>query len=141
MIWIQKKIKLPAISRGCHLVHNMIFQHISFEKIKTGLCQLFIQHTSASLALNENADPSVRSDLEVFLNHFCADDTGYFNHTLEGSDDMPAHIKNIMIGHQISIPITKGNLALGTWQGVYLCEHRNNANSRSIVLTAFGEPF
>lgn len=97
MIWVQKTIQLSQKSRGCHLVHNEILKLVSIDHIKTGLCQIFIQHTSASLALNENADPSVRSDLELFLNKFCSDDTSYFSHTFEGADDMPAHIKNIMI--------------------------------------------
>ena len=141
MIWVQKSIQLSQKSRGCHLVHNEILRQVSIAQIKTGICQVFIQHTSASLALNENADPSVRSDLELFLKKFCSDDTSYFSHTFEGADDMPAHIKNIMIGHQVSMPISDGKLALGPWQGLYLCEHRDNADGRKVIITAFGESF
>tara|TARA_A100001015_G_scaffold104135_2_gene115553 strand:+ start:24 stop:455 length:432 start_codon:yes stop_codon:yes gene_type:complete len=141
MIWVQKQIQLSSKRRGCYLIHDEVFSQIKLDEINIGLCQIFIQHTSASLALNENADPAVRTDLEAFLNQFCSDDTPYFNHTMEGKDDMPAHIKNIMIGYQATIPIKDGQLALGTWQGLYLCEHRDRAEKRTLMVTAFGQPF
>lgn len=141
MIWVQNHIQLNSKRRGCHLIHDEVFSQIKLDEINIGLCQIFIQHTSASLALNENADPTVRTDLEAFLNQLCSDDTTYFNHTIEGKDDMPAHIKNIMIGYQVTIPIKDGQLALGTWQGLYLCEHRDRAEKRTLMVTAFGQPF
>jgi len=138
MIWIQEEFTLSPKNRGFHLVTKEIISKIDLSEINIGLCQVFIQHTSASLALNENADPSVRKDMELYFNETCKDGTSYFTHTLEGSDDMPAHIKNVLLGASLSIPIKNGHLNLGTWQGIYLCEHRDYGGSRRIVLTAFG---
>lgn len=135
----QKELLLKSQSRGFHLVHNEIISQLDFiSTIKTGMLNLFIQHTSASLAINENADPTVRTDLEAYFNTSVPENASYFKHTLEGSDDMPAHIKAIQIGASLNIPITNGKLKLGTWQGIYLCEHRNYGGKRKIVATAWG---
>ena len=135
----QIEFSLSPRKRGFHLVHDEILTQIGFlEHINTGMLNLFIQHTSASLAINENADPTVRVDLEAYFNKFVPENEPYFKHTLEGSDDMPAHIKAIQIGASINIPITKGKLNLGVWQGIYLCEHRNHGGNRKIVVTAWG---
>ena len=108
--------------------------------LQVGLCQLFIQHTSASLALNENADPSVRVDMERhFSDHLVPEDQAYYTHTFEGSDDMPAHLKNVIIGSSLMLPISSSNLNLGVWQGIYLCEHRDFADSRIVIVTLNGE--
>ncbi len=106
--------------------------------INIGMLQVFIKHTSASLTINENADPTVRADFESHFNIMVPEDAPYYIHTYEGSDDMPAHIKSSVLGASVQIPITNGKLNLGIWQGIYLCEHRNHANSRSVVITAFG---
>ncbi|RPD99532.1 YjbQ family protein [Aureibaculum marinum] len=135
----QKEIKLPPHKRGFHLITNKILQNIpEIKEIKTGILQVFIKHTSASLTINENADPTVRQDFESHFKILVPENAPYYIHTYEGSDDMPAHIKSSLLGTSIQIPITDGKLNLGIWQGIYLCEHRNNANSRSIVITAFG---
>lgn len=139
-MWKQKKITLQDRGRGFHLVTHEILQQLPELKLfKMGVVHFFIQHTSASLCINENADPSVRQDLEVFFNREVAENQDYFTHTLEGPDDMPAHIKSVMIGTNITLPINNGNLLLGVWQGLYLCEHRNYAGSRSIIATLHGE--
>jgi len=110
------------------------------EELQVGICQLFIKHTSASLALNENADPSVRVDMERhFSDHLAPEEQVYYTHTLEGSDDMPAHLKNVIIGSSLTVPISVGRLNLGVWQGIYLCEHRNFADNRNVVITLNGE--
>lgn len=135
----QKELLLKSQNRGFHLVHNEIISQLDFiSTIKTGMLNLFIQHTSASLAINENAGPTVRTDLEAYFNTSVPENTSYFKHTLEGSDDMPAHIKAIQIGVSINIPITNGQLNLGIWQGIYLCEHRNYGGERKVVATAWG---
>ena len=139
MTWHQKTIELRARHRGFHLVTSEIVN--SFPEIRTiqvGLLHIFIQHTSASLTVNENADPDVRLDLETGMNLIVREDFP-FVHTLEGPDDMPAHIKASMLGCSLSLPITNGRLNLGTWQGIYLCEHRNHGGRRRLVITIQGE--
>lgn len=139
MIFEQKEIQLQAYKRGLHLITNQIIEQFpEINTIKKGFLKVFIQHTSASLTINENADPTVRLDFENFLNKMVSENTTYFVHTYEGLDDMPAHIKSSLLGSFIEVPITKGKLNLGTWQGIYLCEHRNFGGSRKLVLSAFG---
>jgi len=136
---IQKEIKLAEKGRGFHLItHEIIKQLPELLEIKAGMLNLFIKHTSASLTINENADSTVRDDFESHFNHFVPENAPYYKHTLEGSDDMPAHLKNSLLGCSLNIPITEGRLNLGTWQGVYLCEHRNYGGSRSLVITIQG---
>jgi secondary thiamine-phosphate synthase enzyme len=130
----QKTIILPRYNRGYHLITDIIENEIG-ELPTTGLLHLFIQHTSASIMINENFDPTVRQDLETAFNDIVKEDLPYYKHTIEGSDDMPAHIKAAMIGTDITIPITDGKLNLGQWQGIFLCEFRNNAGNRKIVAT------
>ena len=142
MSWFQKKITLKKRSRGFHIITDEIFQQISeISKYKLGIINIFIMHTSASITINENADSTVREDLESHFNSTVPENAAYYKHTFEGSDDMPAHIKAAMIGNNINIPITNGNLALGTWQGIYLCEHRNNPPNRKLTVTINGEKF
>ena len=139
MAWFQKQISLAAKPRGCHLVTREIVEQFSeLAQIRVGILHVFIQHTSASLTINENADSDVRRDLESSLNAIAPEDFAYV-HTLEGPDDMPAHVKASLMGSSVSIPVGDGELLLGTWQGIYLCEHRNRGGSRSLVLTAWGE--
>ncbi len=139
-MWIQKEIVLPAVSRGFHLVTRQITDALpDLRKMQVGIAHIFIQHTSASLAINENADPDVRHDLEVFFSKTVLENEPYFLHTLEGADDMPAHIKSVLIGPSLTVPVANGRLALGTWQGIYLCEHRNHAGGRTILVTLNGE--
>ena len=132
---IQQKIVLPKYPRGYHLITDLINQTLGGNFPKTGLLHLFIQHTSASIMVNENFEDSVRIDLESSFNEIVKENQPYYTHTTEGSDDMPAHIKAAMIGTDITIPITNHKLNLGQWQGVYLCEFRNNANPRKIIAT------
>ena len=135
----QKEIRLRSYPRGFHLVTDAIIsQFPELKTIKTGQLQVFIQHTSASLTINENADPSVRQDFESHINKMVPENAPYYIHTYEGPDDMPAHIKASLMGTSVQIPITNGRLNLGTWQGLYLCEHRDHGGSRRLVLTAFG---
>ena len=134
----QVEIVLPNFKRGYHLITSQIIQAIG-ELPKTGLLNVFIKHTSAGLTINENADPSVRADFETFMNDLVSEDYPKFTHTLEGSDDMPAHLKSSLIGQSITIPITNGKLNLGTWQGIYLCEFRNYGGRRKLVITVYGE--
>ncbi|MEX1193321.1 MAG: secondary thiamine-phosphate synthase enzyme YjbQ [Brumimicrobium sp.] len=131
----QQSITLPAFSRGFHLITDLIQQQI--ELPEKGILNVFIQHTSAGLTINENADPTVRTDIEPSFNHIVKENEPFYEHTFEGSDDMPAHIKSSMVGSSINIPITDGKLNLGTWQGIYLCEFRNNGGSRKLVLTIY----
>ena len=139
-MWIQKEIRLQQKKRGFHLVTNEILNLIpEIRKISVGLLHVFIQHTSASLTLNENTDPDVRVDMESHFNKIAPENAPYYIHTTEGSDDMPAHIKASLFGSSVTIPITNGRLNLGTWQGIYLCEHRNYGGARSIVITVNGE--
>lgn len=132
----QKKIQLVAYSRGFHLISNVVVKELP--KV-TGVVQVFIQHTSASLTINENADPTVRSDFEMFFNQLVSEDNPNFLHTKEGPDDMTSHIKSSLLGSSVSFPIDKGIPQWGIWQGIYLCEHRNSATSRSLVITVIGE--
>lgn len=139
-MWIQKEIKLAPKSRGYHIITDEILSEIpEIKNIKTGLAHIFIQHTSAALTINENADPSVRRDFESHFNRTVPEDTSLYEHTLEGTDDMTSHIKSSLLGSSVSIPITNGRFNLGTWQGVYLCEHRNRGGSRKLVITLNGE--
>lgn len=137
---LQKQITLSAKERGFHLVTNEILEKIpDLKSISSGIAHIFIQHTSAGLTINENADPSVRRDFETHFNRMVPEDTSLFEHTLEGSDDMTSHLKSSILGHSVSVPITEGRFNLGTWQGIYLCEHRNRGGRRNLVITAFGE--
>lgn len=139
MKFYQKEIRLPVYKRGFHLITETILIAIpEIKHIQTGMLQVFIKHTSASLTINENADPTVRVDFESHLNTMVPEDAPYYIHTYEGPDDMPAHIKASLMGTSVKIPITDGKLNLGIWQGIYLCEHRNNASRRKVVMTAFG---
>jgi secondary thiamine-phosphate synthase enzyme len=139
-MWIQKTLRLRACPRGFHLVTSeLVSQLFELSSFKVGLAHFFIQHTSASLTLNENADPTVRSDMESHFNHSVPENQHYYRHVLEGADDMPAHIKASMIGNSITVPIQNGRLVLGTWQGIYLGEHRVHGGSRKIVVTLQGE--
>ncbi len=139
-MWFQKKISMQALCRGFHLVTDEIVHDIpELKQIKVGLLHLFIQHTSASLVINENADPDVRTDMEAYFNQAIPENEPYFRHVLEGSDDMPAHLKSVILGGELTIPVNGGRLQMGTWQGIYLCEHRNNAGSRGIIATLNGE--
>ncbi len=138
-MWFQETIELRPRGRGFHLVTDEILRGLPhLAQIQTGLCHLFIQHTSASLAVNENADPDVRVDLESFVNRMAPENAPYFRHTTEGPDDMPAHIKAVLIGPSLSLPIRGGRLNLGTWQGIYLCEHRDRGGSRRVIATLQG---
>ena len=143
-MWLQKSVKLQAKSRGFHLVSDEILEALpEISSINVGLLHLFLQHTSASLSINENADSSVRRDMESHFNQLAPEDAPYYEHTYEGSDDMPAQVKSALLGCEMSLPITQGCLQLGTWlgtwQGIYLGEHRNSANSRTLIATLAGE--
>jgi len=139
-MWYQTEITLSPKSRGFHLITNEISSKLKkLNEIKTGVAHIFIKHTSAGLTINENADPSVRRDFETHFNRMVPEDMSMFEHTLEGADDMTSHLKSSILGHSVSIPITNGRLNLGTWQGVYLCEHRNRGGSRRLVVTLHGE--
>jgi secondary thiamine-phosphate synthase enzyme len=139
-VWIQKQIELRPRPRGFHLITSEIVDAVpDLERIEVGILTLFIQHTSASLTVNENASPDVRRDFSAWFDRAVPDGADYFAHTLEGPEDMPAHIKSSLTGSSLTIPVTEGALALGTWQGIYLCEHRDNGGARRVVLTAFGE--
>ncbi len=139
MQFYQSDIKLKPFSRGFHLITDEVLNAIpEVKKINKGMLQVFIMHTSASLTINENADATVRIDFESHMNVMVPENAPYFVHTFEGPDDMPAHIKASLMGASVQIPITKGRLNLGIWQGVYLCEHRDHASGRRLVITAFG---
>lgn len=139
MAWIQKQIRLPAYSRGFHLVTREVLSELpELSQVEVGIMHVFIMHTSASLSINENADPDVPVDLEMAFNAIAPESLPYV-HTCEGPDDMPAHVKASMIGNSLTIPISGGRLCLGTWQGIYLCEHRNRAGGRRLVVTIQGE--
>jgi secondary thiamine-phosphate synthase enzyme len=140
MGWHQAEIRLKPRARGFHLVTDEIVRALpELAKFRVGTAQLFIQHTSASLSINENADPDVRADLERWLDQAVPEDAPYFVHTAEGADDMPAHVKTAVLGTSVTVPIRAGRLALGTWQGIYLGEHRDRGGSRTVVATLFGE--
>ena len=139
MFWHQCNLTLPAFSRGFHLVTDLVEQAIpELKQVDLGLLHLFIQHTSASITINENADPDVPTDLESSLSAIAPEDFPY-THTMEGPDDMPAHVKSSLLGCSLTIPIQQGHLTLGTWQGIYLCEHRNRAAGRHLILTLTGQ--
>jgi secondary thiamine-phosphate synthase enzyme len=138
-MWIQREIELDARPRGFHLVtRDVVGAFPELGDVEAGLLHLLIQHTSASLALNENASPDVRRDFESYFNAAVPEDAPYWTHTLEGADDMPAHIKASLLGPSLTLPVARGRLALGTWQGIYLCEHRDRGGPRSVVATLFG---
>lgn len=139
MVWIQHLVTLPPLHRGMHLITRQVVEAVpELSDVQIGVLHVFLQHTSAALTLNENADPDVRVDLEHWLN-VVAPETLDYTHTLEGSDDMPAHIKSSLLGAALAIPVRAGRLALGTWQGIYLCEHRDHPSRRHLVLTLQGE--
>lgn len=140
IMWIQKEITLKPRSKGFHLVTDEILSNIpEIITVKIGLINILLKHTSASLTLNENADPDVRSDMKKYFDEIVPENKKYFQHTSEGADDMPAHLKTSLLGNSISIPITNGKLNLGIWQGIYLCEHRNYGGDRTLLITINGE--
>jgi len=139
-MWLQRVIRLPSRPRGFHLVGAEVVEALpELGEIEVGLLHLLIQHTSASLALNENASPEVRRDFESWFDSAVPEGAPYWTHTLEGDDDMPAHVKAALLGPSLTLPVRQGRLALGTWQGIYLCEHRDRGGSRSLLATAWGE--
>ncbi len=139
-MWIQTEIKLTQKSRGFHLITDEVQAQLTgLEKVQHGILHLFIQHSSASLTINENADPTVRADMEKHFNTFVPERAPYYQHTYEGDDDMPAHIKASLLGSSITLPITNGQLNLGIWQGIYLGEHRDYGGSRTVIATINGE--
>ncbi len=141
MDWYQREIVLSPRPRGFHLItREVVGQMPEIGRFAVGLAHLFIRHTSASLALNENADPTVRADMEAYFNRLAPENAPYYRHTSEGPDDMPAHLKAVLLGSSLTIPISNGRLALGTWQGIYLCEHRDDGGPRRLVVTLSGQP-
>ena len=139
-MWVQKEITLPRNPRGFHIITDHIIRELpQIKDISAGLLHVFIKHTSASLTINEDADPTVRIDFESHFNETVPENAPYYRHTLEGSDDMPAHLKSAILGSSVSIPIGGGKLNLGTWQGIYLCEHRDHGGGRRIILTVNGD--
>jgi len=139
-MWIQKDILLNPRHRGFHLITDEVLKHLpEVQEIEVGTIQVFIKHTSASLTINEDADPTVRDDFESHFNQMVPENAPYYQHTFEGPDDMPAHLKSSILGSSVNIPITDGKLNLGTWQGIYLCEHRNRGGSRKLVVTIQGK--
>ena len=141
-MYLQKEFQLKARTRGFHLVTGEVLQTCpDFSSIECGLFHLFIKHTSASLTINENADPTVRNDFESHFNTFVPERAPYYQHDYEGDDDMPAHLKSSILGSSITIPITHGKLNLGTWQGIYFCEHRNHGGKRTVVATISGQRY
>jgi secondary thiamine-phosphate synthase enzyme len=139
-MWLQRAIRLQPRPRGFHLVTREVVEALpELDELRVGLLHLLIHHTSASLALNENASPDVRRDFESWFNRAVPERAPYWTHTLEGDDDMPAHVKAALLGPSLTVPVSAGRLALGTWQGIYLCEHRDQGGSRSLVATAWGE--
>src|SRR5262245_37876630 len=140
-MWVQRQITLEPRPRGFHLVTSEIADAVpELRQLRVGIATFFVQHTSASLTLNENASPDVRRDFAAWFDRAVPDGAPYWTHTLEGDDDMPAHVKSSLTGSSLIVPVRDGRLALGTWQGVYLCEHRDRGGSRSVIVTAFGEP-
>ena len=139
-MWIQKEILLNPRQRGFHLIADEMLKHLpEVQEIEVGTMQVFIKHTSASLTINEDADPTVRDDFESHFNQMVPENAPYYQHTFEGPDDMPAHLKSSILGSSVNIPITDGKLNLGIWQGIYLCEHRNRGGSRKLVVTIQGK--
>ncbi len=140
MKWFQKQIELKPRTRGFHLITQEVLKELpEIQNIKIGLAHLLLKHTSASLTLNENFDPDVRDDMERYFNNSVKENEPYFLHTSEGADDMPAHIKSSLLGNSLTIPISRGNFNLGTWQGIYLCEHRNHGGKRKLLITVQGD--
>ena len=140
MHWYQKSIRLPVLKRGFHLITDLIVAELpELEGINVGLAHIFIRHTSASLTINEDADPTVRHDFESHFNQMVPENAPYYRHHSEGPDDMPAHLKASLLGSSVTVPITNGQLNLGTWQGIYLCEHRDHATRRWLVITLQGK--
>ena len=140
MQWTQKEIVLPSFPRGYHIITDLILNEIDeLKETNIGIAYIFIKHTSASLTINEDADPTVRTDFESHMNEMVPENAPYYQHTIEGSDDMPAHLKSSILGCSLIVPITKGKFNLGTWQGIYLCEHRNNGGKRKILVTINGK--
>jgi secondary thiamine-phosphate synthase enzyme len=138
--WIQREIRLAPRPRGFHLVTGEVLEALpELRSLRVGMLHLLIAHTSASLALNENASPDVRRDFETWFSEAVPEGASYWTHTLEGSDDMPAHVKAALLGPSLTLPVAGGRLALGTWQGIYLCEHRDRGGARTVVATAWGE--
>jgi secondary thiamine-phosphate synthase enzyme len=136
----QREIRLPAFPRGFHLVTDLIERELpEIRDMNVGLAQVFMKHTSASISLNENADPTVRADFESHFNEMVPENAPYYRHNFEGPDDMPAHIKSSLLGSSVLVPISSGHMNLGTWQGIYLCEHRDRGGPRTVVVTALGE--
>ena len=141
MNWTQQQVTLKPRPRGFHLITDEVREQVpEIQDFRTGIAHVFIQHTSAGLTLNENASPAVRGDFERHFSEMVPENQPYYEHTLEGPDDMPAHIKASLLGSSLSIPIADGRLALGTWQGIYLCEHRNNGGARKLMVTLLGDP-
>ena len=139
-MWVQRELRVGPLPRGVHLITDEVLAELpEIGELRVGLCHLLIQHTSASLALNENASPAVWADVRAWLDRSVPEDAPQWTHTLEGSDDMPAHMKAILTGSTLSLPIAEGRLALGTWQGIYLCEHRDSGGPRRLVATLSGE--
>jgi secondary thiamine-phosphate synthase enzyme len=140
-MWVQRRLSLRPRERGVHLVTEEILGELpEIAELRVGVLHLLIQHTSASLALNENASPDVRHDVRSWLDRAVPEDAPYWRHTLEGPDDMPAHMKSILTGDSLTLPVAGGDLALGTWQGIYLCEHRDSGGARRVVATLNGDP-
>ena len=133
----QCEIRLPAMRRGCHLITGEILRHLPTPLPRAGLLNIFVKHTSCGLTINENADPDVRTDMSRILDHLVPENQPYYDHTMEGADDMPAHAKSSLTGVSLTIPITDGHLNLGTWQGIYLCEYRDYGGSRTLVATIY----
>jgi secondary thiamine-phosphate synthase enzyme len=139
MKFFQREITMPGMRRGFHLITDLVEKNIpELQEIKIGQLQVFIKHTSASLTINENADPTVRRDFETHFNKMVPENAPYYEHDSEGPDDMPAHLKSSLLDSSLLIPVSNGRLNLGTWQGIYLCEHRNHGGSRNILLTLYG---
>ena len=139
-MWVQREIRLRPRPRGFHLVTREVLEGIpELGDVRVGLLHVFIRHTSASLTLNENASPDVRDDFESYFNAAVPEDAPYWTHTIEGPDDMPAHIKASLLGPSLTLPVADGRLAVGTWQGIYLCEHRDHGGPRSLVATLHGD--
>ena len=140
MNWFQKEVTLSPRPRGFHLITREIVAAVpEIGRYSVGLAHLFIRHTSAALALNENADPTVRADMDAYFSRLAPENAPYYTHTLEGPDDMPAHLKAVLLGSSLTIPISDGRLALGTWQGIYLCEHRDDGGRRRVMVTISGD--
>jgi secondary thiamine-phosphate synthase enzyme len=140
LIWVQRPVRLEPRPRGFHLVTDEVVDAVpELERIEVGMANVFIRHTSASLTLNENASPAVRRDFRSWFDRAVPEDADYWTHTLEGADDMPAHVKSSLLGPSVTVPVSGGRLALGTWQGIYLCEHRDSGGAREVIVTAWGE--